>query len=389
MADEPRHIALFFYGLTSGGAPRRALTLAGEFARRGHRVDLVVAEPRGPLSEAIPHQVNLVGLQSRWTRVRLLAGVKRFQVRAAVFALAAYLRRERPHVLLSAANSAHLTAVVAHGLAGVDTRLVLRACTHLTRIAGNGKQTTRPVLRLLARRFYPRADALIAGSEEVAADLVRVTGISRSRIAKIYNPVVSPELAERASQPLDHPWFAAGSPPVILGAGRLVKQKDFPTLIDAFAKVRAGRPARLVILGEAKNRGRRDRLIALAERRGVGMDVALPGLVQNPYSYMARAAVFVLSSAWEGLPGVLIEAMACGCPVVSTDAPGGSAEALDGGRYGPLVPVGDATALAKAIRSVLDLPPDRERLRQWAAAFTVEASVAGYLSVLLAEGDAA
>ena len=372
------------YGLTSGGAPRRTLTLARGFAARGHRVDMVVARRRGPLAPEVGDGVRLIELASRWTRVPWLADVRRFQVRAAVFALAAYLRRERPDVLLSAANSAHLTAIWARGLARTDTRLVLRACTHVSGgTAGTGRPP-RPLLRLLARRFFPRADAVIAGSKDVADDLAALTGMAPSRIATIYNPVVSPEIMQRAREPLDHPWFAPGSPPVVLAAGRLVKQKDFPTLIEAFARVRKLRPARLMILGEAKRAARRERLIALAARRGVAADVSLPGLVDNPFAYMARAAVFVLSSAWEGLSGVLIEAMACGCPVISTDCPGGSAETLEGGAYGTLVPVGDADSLARAIGAVLDAPPDRERLRRRAAAFGVDASVDGYLACLLA-----
>lgn len=382
---EPLHIALFMYGLTSGGAPRRTLTLARGFAARGHRVDLVVARRRGPLAPAVGADVRLVELASRWTRVPGLADVRRFQMRAAVFALAAYLRRERPDVLLSAANSAHLTAIWARGLARTDTRLVLRACTH---VSGGTARTRRPLLRLLARRFFPRADAVIAGSREVADDLAALTGIAPSRIATIYNPVVSPEIEQRACEPLDHPWFAPGSPPVVLAAGRLVKQKDFPTLIEAFARLRRRRPARLMILGEAKRAARRERLLALAARRGVAADVALPGLVDNPFAYMARAAVFVLSSAWEGLSGVLIEAMACGCPVISTDCPGGSAETLAGGAYGRLVPVGDPDALAAAIGAVLDAPRDADRLRGRAAAFGVDASVDGYLACLRALGEA-
>ena len=381
---EPLHIALFMYGLTSGGAPRRTLTLARGFAARGHRVDLVVARRRGPLAPAVGADVRLVELASRWTRVPGLADVRRFQMRAALFALAAYLRRERPAVLLSAANSAHLTAIWARGLARTDTRLVLRACTHVSGATAAAGRPPRPLLRLLARRFFPRADAVVAGSREVADDLAAVTGIAPARIATIYNPLVSPEIEQRAREPLDHPWFAPGSPPVVLAAGRLVAQKDFPTLIEAFARLRRRRPARLVILGEAARPARRERLLALAARRGVGTDVALPGLVDNPFAYMARAAVFVLSSAWEGLSGVLIEAMACGCPVVSTNCPGGSAETLAGGTYGPLVPVGDPDALAAAIGAVLDAPRDSERLRRRAAAFGVDASVEAYLDCLRA-----
>src|SRR5262249_43075680 len=146
-----------------------------------------------------------------------------------------------------------------------------------------------------------------------------------------------------------HPWFRPSAPPVVLGAGRLHAQKDFPTLLRAFAQVRAKREARLMILGEAKCAEYRTELMALAAQLGIADDVMLPGFVANPFAYMARAAVFVLSSAWEGLPTVLIEALASGCPVVSTACPSGPREILENGKYGPLVPVGDDTALANAI----------------------------------------
>jgi glycosyltransferase involved in cell wall biosynthesis len=166
----------------------------------------------------------------------------------------------------------------------------------------------------------------------------------------------------------------------VLAVGRLAGQKDFPTLLRAFAQVRATRPVHLLILGEGK---RRPQLEALAAALGVAEYVALPGVSENPFAYMARAAVFVLSSAYEGLPTVLVEALACGCPVVSTDCPSGPAEILDGGSYGPLVPVGNDTALAQAILSVLDTPPDPDCLRARAALFSVDRSVDRYLDVLL------
>lgn len=386
MSSSSRHIALLLYGPTSGGASRRCLTLASEFAQRGHRVDLVVVQPDGPLRSSIADTIRLVPLNSRWRHVPMLSTWRRFQAWAATWALAAYLRRERPDVMMAGANSMLLTAVWAHLLAGQTGRLVLRICTHLTATASNTKRRSRPLLRRLARRFYPRADAIITLSRDMAEDTARVIGVPVRQVVVIPNPVVSPHLTRLAGEPLTHPWFSPGGPPVILGVGRLVKQKDFPTLIEAFALVRRERPARLVILGEAQDPQVRAHLVALAERLGVAADVDLPGLVDNPFAYMSRARVFVLSSAWEGLSGVLIEAMACGCPVVSTDCPGGSAETLLDGACGPLVPVGDPGAMATAIRTVLDQPPESARLTARAADFSVDLSVQRYLEVLLPAG---
>jgi len=381
--SEGRHIALFLYGPMDGGAPRRTLTLAHEFALRGHRVDLVMVRGDGPIAGQISARVRVVLLETRLAR--LPGMVRRLQIPLSVWALSRYLRRERPDVLLAAANSVHVAALLAHRLAGVETRLALRVASHVGALTDNEVRRTRPLIPVITRRLYPWADLLIAVSRDVADDLADLMQVPRSRIPSLPNPVVSRELPALAQAPCPHPWLAPNEPPVVLGAGRFVIQKDFPALIRAFAKVRAERALRLIILGEGKFPARRARLEELAHDLGVASDMALPGLVDNPFAYMSRAGVFVLSSAWEGLPGVLIEAMACGCPVASTDCPGGSREILEGGRCGPLFPIGDVDAMASAIRDLLDRPPDPALLEERAAAFGVGEAAARYLDLLLPE----
>jgi glycosyltransferase involved in cell wall biosynthesis len=207
------------------------------------------------------------------------------------------------------------------------------------------------VLRALMRRFYRWAHAIVAVSASVADSLEGGLGIRPQQLRTIYNPIITPELYRKAEAPLADPWFEAGAPPVVIGVGRLAPEKDFATLLRAFAAVRAQRPARLVILGEGPQRGA---LEALAQKLGVEADVRLPGYDHNPFRYLSRATVFALSSIYEGLPGALIQAMACGCRVISTDCPGGSREVLEGGAVGPLVPPGDAEALARGISTLLD-----------------------------------
>jgi glycosyltransferase involved in cell wall biosynthesis len=298
-------------------------------------------------------------------------------VLTSVLALARYLRSLRPQGLIAGGNDPNFTAVVGRAVARVSIPVIVSHQANLS-LEAQGK----PSLRWVARFIYPWADGIVAVSQGVADDLSRVAHLPAQRITTIHNPAVRPEIQTKAREPLSHSWFAPGEPPVVLGVGRLHRQKDFPTLVRAFAHLRKVRKARLVILGMAKKPERRTALIELAAELGVADDMALPGYVNNPFAYMARASVFALSSAWEGLPTVLIEAMACGCPVVSTDCPNGPCEILEGGKYGPLVPVGDAAALAQAVLSVLDAPPDPEQLRTRAADFSADTAVDRYLEVL-------
>jgi glycosyltransferase involved in cell wall biosynthesis len=297
-------------------------------------------------------------------------------------ALARYLREERPAVLLSAEPYLNLLALWARRLAGLSVRTVIseriHLSSHLRERAKRREWRWRFIVPLL-RRMYPEADRIIAVSHGVADDLRTLVGLPPELVTTVYNPVVDSGLAKKADAPINHPWFVPGAPPVILGVGRLAEQKDFPTLLQAFAQVRAQRQARLLLLGEGEMRRK---LEALARELGVEQDVSLPGFASNPFAYMARAAVFVLSSTYEGLPGVLIQALACGCPVVSTNCPGGAAEILENGQYGRLVPVGDPAAMAQAIISTLEAPPDRGRLQTRASLFSVDRAVEQYLDVL-------
>ena len=399
-------IALFLSSLEGGGVERVMLNLADAFTVRGYRVDLVLCHLEGPYRKRLPAGVNTVTLRATsalWARLRILAShpadlksllrpvllsrkvSKKFRY---LPDLIGYLRRERPHILLSAETNVNLVALWARRLAQVSTRVVVSE--HIThspeRKEGfNKRQWDWRLFPSLINRTYSWADAIIAVSRGVADDLFLTTGIPRECMTTIYNPVVTPELFRKAQLPVDHPWFQPSAPPIVLGVGRLHKQKDFPTLLRAFARVRAKQAAHLVILGEAnaKEAQLSTELLALATQLGIADDIVLPGFVDNPFAYMARASVFVLSSAWEGFGNVIAEALACGCPVVSTDCPSGPAEILEDGKYGPLVPVGDDAALADAISSVLNVPPNRDALRARGALFTAEAAADRYLEVLL------
>jgi glycosyltransferase involved in cell wall biosynthesis len=359
-------IAFFLQDLYGGGAERVMLSLATGVAQRGFAVDLVLVRRQGAYVEDIPPNIRVIEL-----------GTKRTV--NSVAALARYLRRERPAVLLTALVHVNVAALLAGLLARCRTRLVVTEHNQISRnLSPTAPGTVRMAYRLVPF-LYPRAAKIIAVSDGVAEDLTRFTGMKRGRIDVAHNPVVTPGMLARASQPVNHPWFIGGEVPVILGVGRLSAQKDFGTLLRAFSLVRAKRPARLVILGEGVCR---NELEELADQLGVAADVQMPGFVDNPLAFMGKASLFVLSSLFEGLPTVLIEAMACGTPVVATDCPSGPREILEGGELGGLAPIGDAPALASAIERSLDNPVPAERLRSKAEGFTVDRAVDRYLALL-------
>jgi glycosyltransferase involved in cell wall biosynthesis len=364
--NRPR-IAVFVSFSGRGGVERMMINLSEGLAALDCQVDLVIVKAKTTRLDALPSTVNLVKLPSSHTMSSLPA-------------LVAYLRRARPVALLSAKDRANQVAVLARHMPGVSSRVVVRMGTTVS-AALSGKSRMRKWLWYIPMRLvYPLADAIVAVSRGVANDLMRITGVPPGRIQVIPNPVITPSLTSLAREPIDHPWFADGSDPVIIGVGRLTRQKDFATLIKAFALVRTERPCRLLIIGEGRDRAA---LEALAVQLAVENDVALPGFVENPYPYMSRSALFVLSSIWEGSPNVLTEALALGVPVVATDCPSGPREILGGGRHGHLVPSGNPMALAKAMLETLAHPPEKEILADAVREYTVSSSSRRYLDTLL------
>jgi glycosyltransferase involved in cell wall biosynthesis len=365
-ADQSPDLSILASFSGEGGVERMILNLANAFAGRGLSVHLLLIKTRSRhLSELHP-AIRVIELGGRHTVTSLLP-------------LMRYLRSWRPCCLLAAKDRAGRLAVLARLLARTPTRLVVRLGTNLSAALAHRSSSKLWLRRAVIRLLYPCIDRIIAVSEGVRQDTVAVAGIDPERIDVVRNPVITPRLLELAQRAPTHPWLDDAQTPVILGAGRLTVQKDFATLIRAFAILRENRPCKLIILGAGRQKAQ---LLALAAELGVAEAVDLPGFTANPYACMARAGLFVLSSRWEGSPNVLTEAMALGTPVVSTDCPSGPREILAGGRHGPLVPVGDWQALATAMRQVLDAPPDSDSLREAVREYAVETSASRYLEIL-------
>ncbi|MBN2386539.1 MAG: glycosyltransferase [Anaerolineales bacterium] len=362
-------LAIFLASLHPGGAEQVMLNLARGLVGAGYGLDLLVTNATGPFRQRIPAGVELIDLQAGGAL-------------AALPGLVDYLRRTRPATLLTGLPHNNLVAIWARQFGAPHSRLVISEHNPMSLDLQRSRSRKDRLLPPLMRLFYPAADAVVAVSAAVAEDLSRLIHLPRQRIVVIHNPSVFPEIASLAQQPPELDWFAPGQPPVIMTAGRLTPQKDHATLLRAFARLRAVRPLRLLILGEGELR---PELEQQAADLRISADVCLAGYQPNPFQYMARSGVFVLSSAWEGFGVVLTEALACGTQVVSTDCPGGPAEILANGKYGRLAPVGDPEALAGALAAALDNPLPPEALRQRAEDFSIEVITRRYLQVLLPE----
>jgi glycosyltransferase involved in cell wall biosynthesis len=362
-----KRIAIFIPQLAAGGVQRCVILLAKGFLNNGLDVDLVVGRADGPFRRQVPAEVNLVDLHSA-------------HIRSALPGLLRYLKASTPTALLSAQTHANIVAAWACKLSKQKIRLVVSEHNNMTAVVnspGAGKDRLRPIL---ARLFYPWADEIVAVSQGVARSLTDLTGISSSHIQVIYNPLIPEDLDGLRTAPCSHPWLPSNKIPVILAVGRLEKQKDYPTLIQAAAIINKRQEIHLLILGEGSERPFLEALVTQSDIQAI---VDMPGYVDNVYAYMNRSSVFVLSSAWEGFPSVLVEAMACEIPVVSTDCPSGPDEILEGGRYGRLVPAGNPDAMAEAIEAALKNPGALEQARTRAGEFSIERAVQKYLPLLI------
>jgi glycosyltransferase involved in cell wall biosynthesis len=359
-------LAIFLATSGHSGVDRLAKNLVPALARRGYRIDLLQVRGHGPYFTDIPDGVRLIDLGTR-------------HVYPSLPALVRYLRRERPASLLCDKDRVNHTALLARALAGSPTYLALRMGTTVSIDLARRGAFERWKTRQSMGRLYPLADNILVVSEGVADDMAAYTGLPRERITVVPSPIFPASLFAADLPRPDHPWFADGQPPVILGVGEPSFRKDFETLIRAFARLRPEFPSRLMILG----RGRRhDSLLALARELGVAEDVALPGFVDNPFHYLAHARLFAFTSRWEGMPFALVEALAVGVPVVATDCPSGPREVLHGGKYGPLVPVGDAAAFAAAMLETLRNPLPRTALQEAARPYEFESATTAYAKAL-------
>jgi glycosyltransferase involved in cell wall biosynthesis len=355
-------IAFFLVDLGGGGAEKVMLSLAGGFAERGLKVDLVLVKLEGDYLALIPPNVRVVNLSSP----RLISSLP---------LLITYLKQNRPKIFVSALEDPNTLSIVAKMLARVPTRIIVTIHNHLSLSCQQSNQLKRKFTPTLVRWLFPFADAVVAVSQGVADDAASISDLPPANIKVIYNPIFTDDLLEKINEPVSHPWFIDNHIPVILGVGRLTKQKDFPTLIHAFSLVKQQYPVRLMILGQGEEL---PHLEALVKELNLFDDVSFPGFVANPYACMKQAKMLVMSSIFEGFGNVLVEGMIAGTPVVSTNCKSGPSEILAGGKYGELVDVGDVQSLATAMINTLKNPVDPELLQQRGQEFSLGAALDSY-----------
>jgi glycosyltransferase involved in cell wall biosynthesis len=360
-----KKLSILLPDLRGGGAERVAVNLANSFIQRGYAVDMVLMSVTGEFLNDLHPDIRVVNLQ-----------VKR--LRGLLIPLMRYLRAQRPAALLACMWPITTTALWACKFARVDTRLVVAEHTTWSKAEICHSRFKRWQVVTSMHYMFPFVDGIVAVSQGAADDLARFANLDRNAITVIYNPVVG-EAKPAATTPLPPAGWWSGTHRRVLAVGTLKEIKDYTNLLNAFALLPHPLDARLLILGEGAYR---NELEQQARQLGITDRVFMPGFATDPSPYYLQADLHVLSSQGEGLPTVIIEALAAGTPVVSTDCPSGPREILSDGEFGLLVPVGDAAALAAAMAESLAAPHDSDALKARAQDFSIEKAVDQYEAIL-------
>jgi glycosyltransferase involved in cell wall biosynthesis len=365
-------VAIYLHDLAGGGVERQSLIIAEEFRRHGADVTLVLHRLRGELLDQVPPGLRVVDLNSSRTLMDVLGLVR-------------FLRKEKPDILLSNVDLNNIAALLAKGISFSDTKMVICQHNPLSVSFVAGEAWLYRHIALSYRMLSPLISRAVAVSGGVAEELRTLAKLPAGSVLTINNPVVGPDFQARSQEIADHPWFrrpggALSNQPVFVTAGRLVPQKDHETMIRALAIHRRQVDSRLIILGVGP---RYDALRDLAARLDLTHAVDFPGFRGNALPFFRAADAFLLSSRCEGFGNVIVEALGCGTPVISTDCKYGPAEILDRGRYGVLVEAGNPAAMAEAMDQVATLREQfpSDLLRRRAAEFNYATCASRYMAM--------
>ena len=360
---------LLLPNLQAGGIQRVALNLGKGLQSKGATIHIIAAQIKGDLVKDIPEGIKLIDEPTR-------------NIYQKIFQLIRYIRKNKPTAILTTNPKLSLIAVFSKKVSFTNTRVVISEHNDPILAAAfrkkQGSFTPHPRLK---KFVYQQADAIIGISEGVANGLASSAGIARERIQVIHNPIVDERIKQLSKEKAKWPKTKYPRGAKMLAVGRLSDQKDFATLLQSFAILLQRLPAQLLILGEGSQRSQLEQAM---RKLNIEDSVSLMGYTKNPYAYMSSADVFISSSLWEGLPTVHVEALACGCQVVSTDCPSGPSEILADGKYGKLVPVKQPEALADAVVQILSDPIPQKLLRERAEFFSIDRSTNKYWKTLKA-----
>lgn len=359
------HITFILPSLEFGGAEKMVINLANYFCKKNIKVDLILMQKNGIFLKTISNDIKIINLKSK-------------RALYSIFPLIKYLKNNKPNFLISTLNHINIISLISILFSQVKTKIIIRSVNTFSENLKSLPKTKRIIQKFLASILYRFADDIISNSEKSADNLAKTLKLNRKKIKTIYNPTITSEIYKKMEERISHPWLN-DKYITIIGVGRLQKVKNFINLIKAIKIINNKIDVKLIILGEGPERKNLENLV---KQLNLEKSVDLLGFTENPYTFMYRANIFVLSSNSEGLPNVLIEAMACGTPVVSTNCPSGPSEILDGGKYGKLVPVNNPEALAKAIIETLENPIESNVLQERASFFSVEKSINEYLKII-------
>ncbi len=375
------NIAIFIPSLGGGGAEKAMVNLMAESAKRGTFIDLITIDPEEKYINFLPQEIHWKVLQPQFfmhsplLQSRFLKNLKYITV---LPMLVKYIKKRNIHILLTTLHIPNIIGLIIKKYFVKDIISIVRMANTFSVQSSKSKNWQIRLATNIQRPLLPIVDAIIANSKGSAENIKLHLPTVSNLVHVIYNPVTSPNITIQAEKPINHPWIGPPNFKIILSVNRLHPQKDLSTLLRAFAEVMKLEPSRLIILGQGPEE---NKLKKIADKLGIRNTIDFVGFQQNPFSWMDKADVFVLSSLFEGCPNTLIEAMACGTPVVSTDCQSGPREILKDGRLGRLVPVGNYKELASAILETFNNPVSSKILKERAQDFSVKLSVDRYLSL--------
>ncbi len=364
MSEKSKELSILIFSLHGGGLEKSILRLARVLSEQGIRVNLLVAKTSNAVY-SVPDELNFVDLGAS-------------KVVFILFPLMRHIMKTKPRILFSAGTPLNTIAILSRLITGYPKHLVVGERNHLSSIVKYSSRLRDKFRPLFVRFLYSFADMVLAVSKSVAEDVIEVGRLNEGKVRVVHNFFDVDQIVTQATSPTDVGWIDHPNVPILVSVGRMVPQKGYDSLLKAFCLLRKQRECRLIILGDGKERAS---LENLAKELHISNDVYMPGFVLNPYAYIAKASLFVHSSLWDGLPGVLIEALACGTPIIATDSPGGASEILENGKYGTLVRSQDAAKLAEAMLIKLDKENDSEKLVERARFFSSQKILQEYMSV--------